>query len=146
LNVFPVTVPPLRDRPEDIPMLVWTFVDEFAKAMGKRIDTISKEHLAALKRYPWPGNVRELRNVVERAVIVSTSPQLAIQPPTVRGVAAAARPGLHLADAEREHIRSVLEKTAWRIRGSGGAAELLGMKPSTLEGRMSKLGLQRPGR
>jgi formate hydrogenlyase transcriptional activator len=145
LNVFPITVPPLRERPEDIPLLVWTFVDEFSRAMGKRIDTISKEHLAALRRYPWPGNVRELRNVVERAVIVSTSPQLAIQPPAARRPAPGPR-GLQLADAEREHIRHVLEKTAWRIRGDGGAAELLDMKPSTLEGRMQKLGLQRPGR
>jgi formate hydrogenlyase transcriptional activator len=145
LNVFPITVPPLRERPEDIPLLVWTFVDEFSKAMGKRIDTISKEHLVALRRYPWPGNVRELRNVVERAVIVSTSPQLAIQPPAARRPPPGPR-GLQLADAEREHIRHVLEKTAWRIRGDGGAAELLDMKPSTLEGRMQKLGLHRPGR
>jgi transcriptional regulator with GAF, ATPase, and Fis domain len=145
LNVFPITVPPLRERPDDIPMLVWTFVDEFSKAMGKRIDTVTRQDLAALQRYHWPGNVRELRNVVERAVIVSTGPRLTIQPPAPRA-SAAPRPSLQLADAEREHIRAVLDKTAWRIRGAGGAAELLDMKPSTLEGRMRKLGLQRPGR
>jgi transcriptional regulator with GAF, ATPase, and Fis domain len=147
LNVFPITVPPLRERPEDIPLLVWTFMDEFSKAMGKPIETISKEHLTGLQRHPWPGNVRELRNVVERAVIVSTGPHLVIQTPAVRrAMPPARRPTLHLADAERDHIRTVLERSGWRVRGAGGAAELLGMKPSTLESRMARLGLKRPGR
>jgi formate hydrogenlyase transcriptional activator len=142
LNVFPLIVPPLRERPEDIPLLVWTFVDEFSKAMGKGIDSIAKEHMLALQQYPWPGNVRELRNVIERAIIVSTGRRLELQPP--RANSPAQRRSLLLADAEREHIRDVLEKTGWRIRGAGGAAELLGLKPSTLEGRLAKLDLRRP--
>jgi formate hydrogenlyase transcriptional activator len=142
LNVFPIRVPPLRERPEDIPTLTWAFIDEFAKALGKRIESISKEHMQALQRYSWPGNVRELRNVVERAVIVSNGPRLVIEPP--RAKAAGVRRHVRLQDVEREHIRGVLERTGWRVRGDAGAAELLGLKPSTLEDRMAKLGLRRP--
>jgi formate hydrogenlyase transcriptional activator len=143
LNVFPIHVPPLRERVEDIPTLVWAFVDEFSKTMGKRVESISKEQMAALQRYSWPGNIRELRNVVEHAVIVSNGPRLKIEPPGVRSEKR--RYGsTQLADVEREHIRSVLERTGWRIRGHAGAAELLNLKPSTLEGRMEKLGLRRP--
>ena len=98
--------------------------------------------MLALQRYPWPGNVRELRNVVERAVIVSNGPRLVIEPP--RAKAAGVRRHLRLQDVEREHIRGVLERTGWRVRGDAGAAELLGLKPSTLEDRMAKLGLRRP--
>ena len=107
LNVFPIRVPPLRERPEDIPTLTWAFVDEFAKALGKRFESISKEHMLALQRYPWPGNVRELRNVVERAVIISKGPRLVIEPP--RAKAAGHRRNLPLQDVERDHIRSVLD-------------------------------------
>ena len=142
LNVFPITVPPLRERPEDIPTLAWSFVNEFAKALGKRIESIPKEQLLTLQRYAWPGNVRELRNVIERAVIVSTGPRLIVEPPRTR--ATATRRSLRLADVEREHIQAVLEKTGWRVRGTAGAAELLGLKPSTLEGRMAKLEIHRP--
>src|SRR5262249_5939356 len=142
LNVFPIRVPPLRERPEDIPTLAWAFVDEFARALGKRIESIPKEQLVAVQRYSWPGNVRELRNVIERAVITSSGPRLVIEPPRTR--IAAPREAVRLNEVEREHIRSVLERTGWRIRGSGGAAELLGLKPSTLEGRMAKLDLHRP--
>jgi transcriptional regulator with GAF, ATPase, and Fis domain len=144
LNVFPIVVPPLRERAEDIPTLVWTFLDEFSRALGKQVDSISKEHLAALTRYGWPGNVRELRNVIERAVILSTGSRLAVELP--RAKPSAHRQATRLDDVERDHIQAVLERTAWRIRGEGGAAELLGLKPSTLEGRMNKLGLRRPGR
>jgi PAS domain S-box-containing protein len=141
LNVYPVTVPPLRERREDIPVLVWTFVDEFAKAFGKRIDSISRESLAALQHYNWPGNVRELRNTVERAVIVATSPRLVLDPPRT---SPALRPtSTNLGDLETWHIREVLEAAGWRIRGTGGAAERLGMKPTTLESRMAKLGIRR---
>jgi formate hydrogenlyase transcriptional activator len=143
LNVFPLRVPPLRERVEDIPGLVWHFVGEISAALGKRITAIPKDSMTALQRYAWPGNVRELRNVIERAIIVGTGPQLTITPP----VPAAAGP-LHapvkLTDVEREHIRRVLERSLWRIRGPGGAAEQLGMKPTTLETRMAKLGLTRP--
>jgi transcriptional regulator with GAF, ATPase, and Fis domain len=142
LNVFPIRIPPLRERVEDIPLLVWRFVDEFSRAFGKRIDTIPRENMTELQRYSWPGNIRELRNVVERAMIVATGPQLviALPPRTSAGVKISDR----LADVEREHIRSVLETSAWRIRGAGGAADRLGLKPTTLETRMSKLGLKRP--
>ena len=144
LNVFTIRVPPLRERAEDIPALVWWFVDEFSRALGKRVESIAKEQMLALQRYSWPGNVRELRNAVERAVIVSEGPRLAIQPPRTRSVGA--RRALRLEDVEREHIRTVLERTGWRIRGDLGAAALLGLKPSTLESRMAKLGLRRPRR
>jgi transcriptional regulator with GAF, ATPase, and Fis domain len=143
LNVFPIRIPPLRERIEDIPMLAWSFVREFSKAMGKRIESIPKDRLLALQRYSWPGNVRELRNVVERAMIVSTGPRLQIEPP--RATPDAARGVTRLLDVERQHIRTVLERTGWRIRGRGGAAELLDLKPSTLEGRMARLGVRRPG-
>ena len=144
LNVFPIQVPPLRDRAEDIPLLVWRFVDEFSKAFGKRVDAISREDMAVLQRYSWPGNIRELRNVVERAMIVSTSTQLSIPLPAVAHPAG--KRSLKLNDVEREHILSVLDSSGWRIRGSAGAASLLGLKPTTLEARMAKLGLTRPKR
>jgi formate hydrogenlyase transcriptional activator len=141
LNVFSIRVPPLRERPEDIPTLVWAFVDDFARSLGKRVESISKEQMVALQRHPWPGNVRELRNAVERAVIVSDGPRLVIEPPRARG--GGHRRASKLEDVEREHIRTVLENTGWRIRGRSGAAEILGLKPSTLESRMAKHGLRR---
>jgi PAS domain S-box-containing protein len=144
LNVFPIQVPPLRERAEDIPLLVWRFVDEFSKAFGKRVDGISREDMAVLQRYSWPGNIRELRNVVERAMIVSTSTQLSIPLPAVAHPAG--KRSLKLSDVEREHIQSVLDSAGWRIRGAAGAAALLGLKPTTLEARMAKLGLARPRR
>ena len=138
LNVFPIHVPPLRERVEDIPLLVWRFVEEFSKAFGKRIDSIDKDNLAALQQYPWPGNIRELRNVVERAMIVATHQRLTIPVPQApRPRSGAVR---RLIDVEKEHIRAVLESTAWRIRGVGGAAERLGLKPTTLETRMASSG------
>ena len=144
LNVFPIRVPPLRERPEDIPLLVWCFVEEFSKAFGKRIDSIADRSLAALQHYSWPGNIRELRNVVERAMITAAGPRLTINPPA--GSAAANRRSAKLVDVEREHIRSVLEDSGWRIRGAAGAADRLGLKPTTLETRMAKLGLRRGAR
>jgi transcriptional regulator with GAF, ATPase, and Fis domain len=143
LNVFPIVVPPLRERPEDIPLLVWRFVDEFSKSYGKRVDAIPRDNIAALQGYPWPGNIRELRNVVERAMIVATGPQLTIIAPT-QWPAAVVQRSTRMADVEKEHIRSVLESTGWRIRGSRGAADRLGLRPTTLETRMARLGLVRP--
>jgi transcriptional regulator with GAF, ATPase, and Fis domain len=142
LNVFPIQVPPLRERVEDIPLLVWRFVEEFSTAFGKRIDAIPRENMAALQRYAWPGNIRELRNVVERAMIVATGTTLTIAVPAAS--AAATRRSARLADVEKEHIRSVLDSAGWRVRGPGGAADRLGLKPTTLETRMAKLGLKRP--
>ena len=143
LNVFPIVIPPLRERVEDIPALVWEFVGEFSKTFGKRIDFIAKESLRQLQLYSWPGNVRELRNVIERAVIVATGPQLTVSIP---GLSAARQPkaSLTLKDLEIEHIRATLIRTNWRIRGAGGAAERLGVKPTTLETRMARLGVIRP--
>jgi len=135
-------VPPLRERVEDIPLLVWHFVEEFSKAFGKRIDSIDKENMATLQQYAWPGNIRELRNTVERAMIVATSRRLTISLP--QASAATARRSATLVEVEKEHIRAVLNGTGWRIRGAGGAADRLGMKPTTLETRMAKLGLRRP--
>jgi formate hydrogenlyase transcriptional activator len=142
LNVFPIHVPPLRDRVDDIPLLVWRFVEEFSRTFGKSIDAIPLENMAALQRYPWPGNIRELRNVVERAMVVASDRWLTIAVPT-SGLAAGAR-STKLADVEKDHIRSVLDSVGWRIRGAGGAADRLGLKPTTLETRMDKLGLCRP--
>ncbi len=142
LNVFPIVVPPLRDRVEDIPKLVWTFVQEFSVAMGKTIESIPVTAMDSLKVYGWPGNVREVRNIVERAMIVSNGPTLEIDLPET---AATTRNSKRLADVEREHIQAVVKATGWRIRGVGGAAEILGLKATTLEARMKKLGLQRTG-
>ncbi len=143
LNVFPIHVPPLRERTEDIPLLVWRFVDEFSRSFGKRIDTIAKENMIALQQYAWPGNIRELRNVVERAMIVATGSQLTVALPKSSG-SISDKHSVRMADIELEHVRSVLESSNWRIRGSGGAAERLGLRPTTLETRMAKLGLTRP--
>lgn len=149
LNVFPVRVPPLRERPGDIPQLVWRFVDEFSRRFGKPITSIDKDSLAELQRHPWPGNVRELKNVIERAMIVAR-PDARLVIPLTAGPAGQQAPGSvavkssKLIDVEIAHMRSVLESCAWRIRGAGGAAERLGLKPSTLETRMVKLGLRRP--
>jgi transcriptional regulator with GAF, ATPase, and Fis domain len=141
LNVFPIQVPPLRERPEDVPLLVWRFVEEFAKTFGKRIDAIPRENLAGLQRYSWPGNIRELRNVVERAMITATGPRLTI--PVPAPTVGAARRSELLVEVEKEHIQGVLTRTGWRIRGTGGAAERLGLRPTTLETRLAKLGLRR---
>jgi transcriptional regulator with GAF, ATPase, and Fis domain len=146
LNVFPITVPPLRERLEDIPSLVWTFIEEFSGTFGKKIDSISKESLAALQRYPWPGNVRELRNVIEREMIVATGPTLTIAPPAVPLSMPRRTESLKLEDVQAEHITSVLESCRWRVRGNGGAADRLGVKPTTLESRMARLGISRQNR
>jgi transcriptional regulator with GAF, ATPase, and Fis domain len=141
LNVFAIKIPPLRERAEDIPQLTESFVKEFAKALGKRIDAVEKGSIDALRLYPWPGNVRELRNAVERAVIVSNGPRLKIDTP--KSSANSTNIGLTMKNNEREHLRRVLEMTGWRIRGKDGAAEILDLKPTTLESRLTKLNLLR---
>jgi formate hydrogenlyase transcriptional activator len=141
LNVFPITVPPLRERPEDILPLASAFIGEFSKAFGKNIVSIARESINALQNYDWPGNVRELRNVIERAMIVTKGPKLWIEPPG--RTAAASTPHLSMNEVDRTHIIRVLEMADWRVRGKNGAAEMLGVKPTTLESRMAKLGIRR---
>jgi formate hydrogenlyase transcriptional activator len=143
LNVFPVRVPPLRERREDISSLVSAFVNEFSAAFGKNIESIDRGSMEALQRYDWPGNVRELRNVIERAMIVAAGPNLRIELPVE--ATPSSTPSLSLRRVDRDHITRVLEMTNWRIRGRNGAAEILAMKPTTLESRIAKLGLHRPG-
>ena len=143
LNVFPITVPPLRERREDIPLLVQAFIDQLSGTMGKRIEEVDAETMDDLVAYPWPGNVRELRNLVERAMIMANGPTLRIHPPETEGNEAGTDTGL--SEVERSHILQVLHDTGWRIRGPHGAAARLALKPTTLESRIKKLGLSRPG-
>jgi formate hydrogenlyase transcriptional activator len=144
LNVFPVPLPPLRARREDIPSLVEHFVEIYARRMGKEIEHISPETMCALVSYPWPGNIRELQNFIERSVIVSSGSVL--QPPlaSLKSAAEAESLGpITLEDAERDHIRKTLEQTRWVVSGPYGAAARLGIKRSTLYFRMQKLGISR---
>jgi transcriptional regulator with GAF, ATPase, and Fis domain len=140
LNVFPIPLPPLRERREDVPLLVWALVKELAPAMGKTIESVPRAVMEALQSYDWPGNVRELRNVIERALIVCPGPVLHAEVPPA---ASAMAEDLTLAAVERRHIRLVLDRTGWRVSGRRGAAEILGLKPTTLESRMAKLGIRR---
>jgi formate hydrogenlyase transcriptional activator len=158
LNVFPIYIPPLRERQEDIPMLVRHFAQQFARRMNKRIETIPSETMNALVRYHWPGNIRELQNVIERAVILSSGPVLRVEVAELQG---RAKPspgnspvpipssrkhiGTVLRDAERDEILKALRETGWVVAGANGAAARLGMKRSTLQFRMQKLGLVRDG-
>jgi formate hydrogenlyase transcriptional activator len=146
LNVFPVRVPPLRDRPEDLPLLVDALVGELAGLMGKRIESVSRTSLDALTGYSWPGNVRELRNAVERALILATGPVLEIEIPGVNqpGTSASSSPRGGAGHLDQAELLHVLQQTGWRIRGKRGAAALLGLKPTTLESRMARLGIKRP--
>jgi len=139
LNVFPITIPPLRERVEDIPTLVWAFVDELSATFGRKIEWISDRSLHDLQRYPWPGNVRELRNLIEREMIRAQGSTLTMTVPR----AAARSVSSRLVDVQAEHIRSVLDSCGWRIRGAPGAAQRLGVKPTTLENRMARLGIAR---
>jgi transcriptional regulator with GAF, ATPase, and Fis domain len=143
LNVFPIRVPPLRERVEDIPALVWRFVDQYCEVFGKRIESIPRHDMAALRQYCWPGNIRELRNAVERAMILASGPRLTIPVPCSTRPATSGV-SMKLDAVQKAHIRQVLEATRWRIRGTGGAAEQLGLRPTTLETRMARLGLVRP--
>jgi len=142
LSVFPVAIPPLRERPEDIPPLVWMFAKQNEKKLGKRVDHIPRRKMNALKRYTWPGNARELRNIVEHAMITSSGGTLDVGPPMRESGKVAFTDTL--ADVERKHILGVLDKTGWRITGKNGAAEILGLKRTTLQARMRKLGIKRP--
>jgi PAS domain S-box-containing protein len=145
LNVFPITLPPLRKRKEDIPVLVIYFVEKYSKKMGKTINTVSKATMQMLQEYSWPGNVRELENIIERAVIISqgTTLQVADKLEPLQAVDPIGTSRKSLKDMEKGHILQVLEQTRWRIEGEDGAAAILGLNPSTLRGRMRKLGIKR---
>ena len=145
LSVFPVVAPPLRERSEDIPLLVHYFLSRFAKRLGRNVDIVSPETMEALRRYAWPGNVRELEHVIERAVILSPGRELRISLVELAqaGQAAPAPAAATLEDIEREHILRVLRETKGKIGGSGGAAERLGMNRTTLNSRMQKLQISR---
>jgi formate hydrogenlyase transcriptional activator len=148
LNVFPIHIPPLRERKEDIPLLVRYFVQRFARQTNRTIDTISSETLETLTRYPWPGNIRELENVIERAVILSSGPILKVPLEDLQSpVGPGPTNGKHetLEEIEREHILSIVKATKWVLAGPRGAAARLGMNRSTLQFRMKKLGIVRPG-
>jgi formate hydrogenlyase transcriptional activator len=168
LNVFPLVLPPLRERAEDIPRLVRHFTQRFARRMGRRIETIPSTVMDALVDYPWPGNIRELQNVIERAVILSPGPSLQVPRSDLQGSGVRSQgsgkrdqgagpengalsselppptSGRTLADAEREHILGVLRETGWVLGGPRGAAAQLGMKRSTLHWKLKKLGIFRP--
>ncbi|HEX5043804.1 MAG TPA: sigma 54-interacting transcriptional regulator [Candidatus Polarisedimenticolaceae bacterium] len=145
LNVFPLHIPPLRQRLDDVPRLVRHFIMLYAAKMGKKIGAPSAEVLSRLRSYHWPGNVRELQNVIERAVILASRGRL--EPSDVLVTPAGREPkrtDRSLEEVERRHVLSVLEETGWRVGGERGAARILGMKRTTLEARMKKLGIQRP--
>jgi len=141
LNVFQVVVPPLRERREDILPLVWSFVQDFSKRMGKRIESIPQKEVEVLQAYSWPGNVRELRNVTERAMIIASGPVLHFDVPKIPR--SGADQFQTLEEAEKQHIIEALNTTGWRVSGKNGAAEVLGINPKTLASRMHKLGIER---
>ena len=142
LNVFPIEAPPLRSRIGDIPLLVWKVVQEFNMKMGRSVDSIPKATMESLQHYPWPGNMRELRNVIERAMILSDGRSLSVDFPA--GGKSAVPTPVTLAEAERVHVLAALGRARWRISGKGGAAEALGLLPTTLHSLMKRLGISRP--
>jgi len=159
LNVFPILIPPLCERKEDITLLVESFIDSIGKRLGKKIETIPRESFELLKEYPWPGNIRELKNIIERAVIITQGSKLQLpeslkilrtQEEPAEGLKSPQDMGLNvlrkgtLEEIERDYIVQVMEKTYWRIEGPYGAAEILGLNPSTLRSRTRKLGIKRP--
>jgi transcriptional regulator with GAF, ATPase, and Fis domain len=144
LNVFPLTMPPLRERREDIPPLIWAFVRNFEKKMGKHIEKIPGRSMEALQNWSWPGNVRELRNIIEHAMIITRGKTLEVVMPKVNADEHAEEQHISLESAERKHIQAVLQRCGWRISGAGGAAEALGLKRTTLQSKMKKLGIERP--
>jgi len=144
LNVFPITLPPLRERPEDIPPLVRYFVQKFARRMNRRIESIPADTMTALSRYAWPGNVRELENAVERAVILTSGPTLRVPMSEFRGRAVAPSTRATTLEAtEREAILRALRESSWVLGGPRGAATRLGLKRTTLQSRLQKLGIDR---
>jgi len=163
LNVFPMSMPPLRERSKDVPLLTMFFVEKFARKLGRPVTHVAEETMSRLCAYSWPGNIRELQNLIERAVVLTTGPILKLEvnalfdspvAPTAADVVAsrsapfsaplpAPSACVSLEDVERQHILAVLTQTNWRIEGDGGAAKLLNLQPSTLRSRMQKLGISR---
>ena len=144
LNVFPITVPPLRQRKGDIPLLVRAFLERYSRKLGKQITSVQKKTIRTLQDYPWPGNVRELESIIERAVILCPGPVLQLtdkleisSPPMSSAIRT-------LKETERNQIHKILKETRWRIEGKDGTAAILGLHPSTLRARMHKLGILRP--
>jgi PAS domain S-box-containing protein len=148
LNVFPVRMPALRERPGDIPLLVRFFVAKFATRLGKQIEHVAADTLESLVAYHWPGNIRELENVIERAVILADGPELEIDPEVLpvgsEQATSSDASSQSLVSVERDHILGVLAQTGWVIEGASGAAKVLGLHPNTLRSRMKKLGISRP--
>jgi formate hydrogenlyase transcriptional activator len=150
LNVFPVALPPLRERRGDIPLLVRFFIGKYAARVDRRIEAVEPETIERLVGYRWPGNVRELQNLVERAMILATTPELRIEPEIFVAAlpapspAVGAAPDLDLDTAQREHILHALKDSCWVVEGGRGAARRLGLHPNTLRSRMKKLGIRRP--
>jgi PAS domain S-box-containing protein len=151
VNVFPISLPPLRERREDIPLLVYYFIGRHAAKIGRTIERVGEATLGRLLAYPWPGNIRELENIVERAIILSSGPVLEVEPDLLRLPAGAASPSpadraeepATLAESQRREIVKALERTAWVIEGPRGAATILGLHPNTLRSRMKKLDIRR---
>jgi transcriptional regulator with GAF, ATPase, and Fis domain len=141
LSVFPISVPPLRERPDDIPALIWHILNDLSRRMGRHVRGVHPSTIDSFRKYSWPGNVRELRNVIERNLILSEEPVFRAE---IADVTEISDPKMRrLDEMELDHLRNVLETTRWRVRGHGGAAEILGLKPTTLEARMKKMGLSR---
>jgi formate hydrogenlyase transcriptional activator len=145
LNVFPIAVPPLRERRDDIPLLVEFFVQEFSRRMNRHIDTVLASTMERLTEYPWPGNIRELQNFVERAVILTTGSTLNAPLNDLKSPIETSLPATTLKQAESGHILKTLRETRWIVGGPRGAAARLGLKRTTLMGKMKRLGLSRPG-
>jgi formate hydrogenlyase transcriptional activator len=145
LNVFPITVPPLRQRREDIPLMVQAFIERYSKKVGKQIKSIQKETMKALQNYPWPGNVRELESIIERAVILCSGSVLKLADKLESSSLPLASTMRTLEEMERNQIIKILSEIRWRIEGKDGAAAILGLHPSTLRARMHKLGIVRSG-
>ena len=146
LKVFPIDVPPLRDRRGDIPLLVHYFANKYARRMGKQIESIPNETMDALSRYSWPGNIRELQNLMERSALLSTGPSLRVTLAEIladSGLSTASGDNA-LKQAEREQIVRALRESNWVVGGAGGAAALLGLKRTSLAYKMQKLGISRP--
>jgi transcriptional regulator with GAF, ATPase, and Fis domain len=144
INVFPITLPSLRDRREDIPLLARHLADRFARQLRKKVEPIPPQVMRTLQEYHWPGNIRELENVIQRAIILTSDGVLSLNEISLPlSIEQSAPPSTTLEAVEREHILRVLVATSWRIEGPRGAAQILGLKPSTLRSRLQKLAIKR---